>query len=33
MFHKDSGLNRRADVNKTFNREMKVVFNRTVVWT
>ena len=31
MFHKDSSLNRRADVNKTFTREMKVIINRTLV--
>ena len=33
MFHTDNNLKRRADGNKTFNGEMKVVFNRTVVWT
>ena len=32
MFDTDSSLNRRADVNNTFTREMKVIIQRTLVW-
>ena len=33
MFDTDSSLNWRAIWNKTFTREMKVIINRTLVWT
>ena len=33
MCHTDSSLNRRADVNKTFNREIKVNIHRKLDWT
>ena len=33
MFVTDNGLNTGADENKTFTTEIKVIINRTLVWS